>query len=226
MPAPAAPRALAASLAALLALLGAGCGPAGGSPASSLDRFASALERGAYRDAYALLAEDHRRRVPFPEFEQQMRSSPEAARELAALLRAADDDAEVTAEVQLPDGERLELVLEDGRWRIRGNAVDVYDQSTPRAALRSFVRALAAKRYDVVLRFVPDADREGMTTESMERAFEGEGREETERLLAALRANLDAPIEVVGDRATMSYGEGASVQFLREDGVWKIEDPD
>ena len=49
---------------------------------------------------------------------------------------------------------------------------------------------------------------------------------EVERLLASLRANLDNPIEEVGDRATMSYGEGAAVQMVLEDGLWKIEDPD
>jgi hypothetical protein len=82
------------------------------------------------------------------------------------------------------------------------------------------------RRYDVVLRFVPDADLEGMTTERMAEAWSGEGREEIERLLANLRDNLDAPIEIVGDRATMSYGERYAVRFVREDGDWKIEDPD
>ncbi|MEO0326696.1 MAG: hypothetical protein AAF447_27375 [Myxococcota bacterium] len=218
-------RPCAASIGLLLLALGA-CGPAANSPAGSLDRLASALERGRTRDAYALLAEDYRRRVPFGEFDRQMRSRPESARELAALLRARDDDTEITAEVRLDDGDTLELVYEAGGWRVRGNAVDLYDQSTPRAALRSFVRAMTRRRYEIVLRFVPDADREGMSVEGMAQVFEGEGREETERLLAALRANLDAPIEVVGDRATMAYGEGATVQFVREGDVWKIEDPD
>ena len=44
--------------------------------------------------------------------------------------------------------------------------------------------------------------------------------------IASLRANLDNPIEEVGDRATMSYGEGAAVLLVLEDGVWKVEDPD
>ncbi len=126
----------------------------------------------------------------------------------------------------LPDGDQLTLVLVDGKWRIHGNVVDFYDQSTPRAALRSFVRAMERRRYDVVMRFVPKADREGMSPEQMREAWEGESREEIERLIADLRANLDEPIELVGDRATMSYGDGAAVQFVREEGVWRIEDPD
>ena len=77
-----------------------------------------------------------------------------------------------------------------------------------------------------VMRFVPKADREGMTVERMKQAWEVENREEIERIVANLRANLDNPIEVVGDRATMPYGERFRVQFVREDGVWRIEDPD
>ncbi|MCZ7680424.1 MAG: hypothetical protein M5U28_17335 [Sandaracinaceae bacterium] len=65
-----------------------------------------------------------------------------------------------------------------------------------------------------------------MTEERMREAYEGEGREEIERQLASLRASLDNPIEEVGDRATMVYGDRFRVQFVREDGVWRIEDLD
>ncbi len=82
------------------------------------------------------------------------------------------------------------------------------------------------ERYDVVLRMVPNADREGMSVDRMREAWSGEGREEVERLLENLRANLDAPIEEVGDRATMPYGDRFTAEFVREDGIWKIEDPD
>jgi hypothetical protein len=136
------------------------------------------------------------------------------------------DADEVEATVPLPDGDDLSLVLVGGEWRLRGNVVDFYDQSSPRAALRSFVRAMERRRYDVVMRFVPEGDREGMSPERMREAWEGESREEIERLIADLRASLDEPIEIVGDRATMSYGEGSAVQFVREDGRWRIEDPD
>ena len=82
------------------------------------------------------------------------------------------------------------------------------------------------RRYDVVLTLIPEADREGMSEERMRDTWEGEGREEVERLLANLRAALEDPIEEVADRATMSYGDRFRVQFVRENGVWRIEDPD
>ena len=82
------------------------------------------------------------------------------------------------------------------------------------------------KRYDVVMRLVPNSDKEGITTERMEQAWAGQERERVERMLNALRENLDAPIEEIGNRATMPYGEHMQVQFVREDSAWKIEDPE
>ncbi len=53
------------------------------------------------------------------------------------------------------------MVYEGGRWRIDANAVDLYGQATPRQAITGFLRAFERKRYDVILRYVPDAEREG-----------------------------------------------------------------
>lgn len=203
-----------------------GCPRGGSSPTATVDAFAAELESGDWEAAYGRLSESYRRRVPFGEFERHVRAHPEEVRELAVAMDAVDEADAVTARVPFADGDDLELRLEDGHWRIVGNAVDFYDQSSPRAALRSFVRAMERRRYEVVLRFVPDADREGMSVEHMQRAWEGEAREEIERLVVALRENLDRPIEIVGDRATMSYGDSQSVQFVREGDAWKIEDPD
>ncbi|MEZ4339609.1 MAG: hypothetical protein R3B82_23545 [Sandaracinaceae bacterium] len=144
----------------------------------------------------------------------------------ARALAERRGDAEQEAVVAYGDGESMRLVRESGEWRVATDVVDFYDQSTPRAALRSFVWSMERRRYDVVLQLIPEADREGMTVERMRETWEGEGREEVERLLANLRAAIDDPIEEVGDRATMAYGDRFRVQFVREDGVWRIEDPD
>ena len=65
----------------------------------------------------------------------------------------------------------------------------------------------------------------GMTEEQMKEAFSGEDREDVDRMLTALRDNLDAPIEVVGDHATMPYADRFQVVFVRENGFWKIDKP-
>jgi hypothetical protein len=215
-------------LASAAALLPGGCArtAAGTTPEATIARFTDEIRAGRFEAAYSAMSSAYRRRVPFEEFRRHLEQNPAEARELASTLSALEGEAIVTAEVPYGDGDQIHLVLDGSRWRISGNVVDFYDQSTPRSALRSFVRAMDRERYDVVLRFVPEADREGMTVERMREAWSGEGREEIERLLANLRASLDNPIEEVGDRATMPYGERFTVQFVREGGVWKIEDPD
>lgn len=211
-----------------LALLTTGCPGlnAGATPESTVAALSSALREGRTEDAYGLMSDSYRRRVSLEEFRRYFRDYRAEVQQTARALSERRSGAEQEAVVAYGDGETLRLVREDGDWRIATDVVDFYDQSTPRAALRSFVRSMERRRYDVVLSLIPEADREGMTVERMRETWEGEGREEVERLLANLRAAMDDPIEEVGDRATMSYGDRFRVQFVREDGVWRIEDPD
>ena len=62
----------------------------------------------------------------------------------------------------------MRLIQEGGQWRIATNPLGFYDQSTPKAALRSFIRAYRLERWDVMLRFVPNSYREKMTKEKMQ----------------------------------------------------------
>lgn len=223
------PSAVRCALLLLLAVTIAGCGGASGArPEDVVAGLARALRAGRWDDAYALMSDDYRRRVSREEFGRRLDASRDETRETAALLERPDGPAEQVARVELAEGETVELVRENDAWRIDTSLVDFYDQSSPRSALRSFVRAMERRRWDVVLRFVPDADREGMTPDKIRDAFEGEGREQAARLVAQLRAHLEDAIEEVGDRASLRYGEGDghTVLFVREDGIWKVEDPD
>ncbi|MGH7752333.1 MAG: hypothetical protein ACREN5_05925, partial [Gemmatimonadales bacterium] len=119
-----------------------------------------------------------------------------------------------------------DLVFEGGRWKLGHDPLDFYGQATPRDALRSFVRAVQRRRWDVVLRFVPQAWVGGTTAESLRRDWQGPRREEIAALVRTLRAHLEDPIEQKGDRARMPYGPSTAVEFVREGGLWKIADPD
>jgi hypothetical protein len=101
-----------------------------------------------------------------------------------------------------------------------------YDQSTPRAALRSFIRALEQRRSDVIMRLIPSTEKEGITLKRLEQAWSGKGRDEIERIVNNLNNHLNNPIERVGKRATMPYGEYFSVEFVLEGKRWKIEKPE
>jgi hypothetical protein len=127
--------------------------------------------------------------------------------------------------VTAPNGESLLLVYENGAWRVDGSAIDLYSQASPESAVRAFIRAFENKRYDVLLRFVPDAKKEGLDAAKLKKAWEGEQKDEMERLTQALAAALPtARFERIGERATMSYGAGGTVELLREHGSWKIEE--
>lgn len=195
-------------------------------PDAVLRAYARALDEGRAEDAYRMLSEEARRGVSLEAFRRMMKDNPEEVREIARALERPTAPPVVTATVTGPGGQELELVLENGRWKVEATAVDLYAQDTPRHAVQGFVRALERKRYDVVMRYVPDAHREGLDPSKLKGAWEGHDKEEMMQVLSALKQALPtAQFEETGDRATMSYGAG-TMQLVRERGLWKIEDFD
>jgi hypothetical protein len=91
--------------------------------------------------------------------------------------------------------------------------------------VKAFLRAYENRRYDVLLKFVPDDQSEGLTPTELKKSWEGEERADMDRLTGALKASLPtAKVELFGDRATLAFGAGGSVELVRERGLWKIED--
>lgn len=170
------------------------------------------------------MSSEYRARVPLAEFKKRLEQHPAEALELAATLSKLRQPAAQEAVLSTGHGAGVRLQREGSEWRVASDLLAFYDQSTPRAALASFVRAMRAKRYDVVLRFVPEEAREGVTPQGLERAWSGEPREDIERLLDTLETELGNPIEVAGNRATMLYGGRLRAQLVREAESWKIED--
>jgi hypothetical protein len=195
-------------------------------PETTVLEFSRALNQARFDDAYALMSPDYRRRVSLDAFRRQVKENPQETAEVSRALGTARGEAREEATLRYGDDAELRLERRDGRWFLATDVVDYYDQASPRAALRSFVRAMERERYDVVMRLVPEADKEGVTTDRLREAWTGEARADVQRMLHNLRANMEAPIEVVGDHATMPYGDRFRVQFLREGDVWKIEDPE
>ena len=215
-------------LACMISVSAMSCAGIGGgqSPESTVRSFSRALRDGRASDAYALMSQSYRARVSLADFEAYLNDFPDESRQTARALSRRRGPARQEASLTFGDGDELRLVRDGRTWAIATDVVNYYDRSSPRAALRSLIRAMERRRYDVVLTLIPRAEREGMSESSLRDVAEGEGREELERLIAALRAAIDNPIEEVGNRATMPYGERFRVVFLREDGLWKISDPD
>lgn len=214
---------------ALLCAAAAACASepdAPSTPERTVMEFARALNRAKFEDAYALMSADYRKRVSFEQWKRRLTENPQETLDVSNALSGVRQQAEQRAVIAYDDGQELELRREGDRWYLASNIVDFYDQSTPRTALRAFVHAMERKRYDVVMRLIPSADKEGITTERMEQAWTGDERESVERMLSVLREHLEEPIEIIGNHATMPYGDHARVQFVREGDAWKIEDPE
>lgn len=205
----------------------AGCGAATAQdPGATLRDYGRALEEGRADDAYRLLSDEARRGVSLEAFRRMVKDNPNEVRELGHSLGRPTAAPVVTAVVTAPDGQELHLVLENGKWKVDASAVDLYAQDTPKHAVQGFVRALERKRYDVLLRYVPEAHHEGLDAAKLKAAWENEEKTEIEQLLAALKQALpSAVIEEAGERATMAHGAG-TLQLVREHGLWKIENFD
>jgi hypothetical protein len=220
-------RAVRSLLVATALISGAGCaaGGAASGPREAVRSYALALREGRTADAYALLSAEARGRVSQRDFERMVEENSREMEDISAGLLAPAEVPRVTATLTSPEGERLLLVYEDDGWRVDGSALDLYARDTPEATLASFVRAFNNKRYDVLMRFVPEAKRAGLTEEQLRRAWEGEQRPQVEQLTQALAASMpNLQVEVLGTRATATYGTGGTVELVHEQGGWRIED--
>jgi hypothetical protein len=198
----------------------------GGDPQAVLRAYAVALRDGRADDAYRLLSDEARRGISIESFRRMISDDPEGVREIGRSLERPTAPAIVTATVTGPSGQELNLVLENGQWRVDGTTIDLYAQDTPRHAIQGFVRAIERKRYDVVMRYVPEAHKEGLDAPKLQSAWEGHEKDEIAQVVAALKQALPGgQIEETGDRATMPYGAG-TIQLVREHGLWKIENFD
>lgn len=219
-------RILALGLLGLVSLVWAGC-PQRVAPArQTLNAYVVALRAKDFGRAYGLLSKSFRAEYDREEFVRFLRTHPKEVDRTVADLQSKPERVRVAARFEWGPGQRLQLVREKGGWRLALDPVTLYSQRTPRLALRSFLRALEHRRYKVLLRFVPRKWRHVMTVRDVRRLYESKQAKDTKRLIRNLKANLDNRIAVKGDRAEMLYGDQYKVQFLREDGVWKIVDAD
>lgn len=209
----------------MLGVLG-GCGPKPQGPEATLDAYRAALARADYASAYDMMSADFRDRHSRDEFVRMMTQSPREVTETVDQLGRSRTAVEIRAELRYGPGDHMRLVREGGGWRVATNPIQFYSQDTPRDTLRSFLRAYRLQRWDVMLRFIPNPYRERMNEDLLRRQFEGEHQDEMAERMKALEANIDAPITDKGDEARMPYGDRHEVIFVREDGVWKIQDLD
>ncbi len=209
---------------AAVALLAFACAHAPRGPGEALAAFGAALARGDLRGAYALTSADLQRRLPFEAFAAGFRGPAADPTALGQRIAAEATRVPPRVEVTLKTGEPVPLVFEGGQWRVDGPVYEAWGQETPRAAIRTFVRAIDARRYDVLLRLVPDRERGALTAERLRSFWETVDVAAHRRLLVELRAALAAPLVEAGDEAHLPLASGGEVRLAREADGWKIEE--
>ena len=195
-------------------------------PAATMASFGAALAHGDLRAAYQLTSAAFQRRMPYEAFAAALTAGGAEPATLGQRLVAEAGAVAPRVALTLELGEEVPLVLEGGRWRIDGPVYEAWGQATPRAAVRTFIRALDSHRYDIVLRLVPDRYRAGLSADRLRAFWEGEHKDEHQALLARVRSAAQGPLTETGDEARLSVAPDRVVRLVREAGQWKIEDPD
>jgi len=156
---------------------------------------------------YAAIVADKQRRADWA----RRLGKPDAIRPGATLFVAADQP--------------LAVVWTGHAWVFAEDPTVVYDQSSPRAALRSLVRASMMERWDVLLGLAPERYRLGLSEDDLRRAWtEGEYAAALWTSRDQLRQRLADPIVSDAHEAVLDLGDGESAHLEREGTRWVIVD--
>jgi|GEM_PF-5914599 len=127
------------------------------------------------------------------------------------------------ASVTLNNGDVIEFVFEDGKWKIDSPLPDFYPNLTPKETIASFIKAFKAKRWDILTKFVPSNYSTEDDAKLLEKKWgEGEGWVKMNKLVMMIEQNKNLKTETDGSKATFKFAPGHSVEMVKEGGEWKI----
>lgn len=204
----------------------------GSDPKQSLDSYLQETSRGSYDRAYDRLSTDFRRRCDKACFLRIIDAQPGQSRQLLDELRSGQPSVVYQAELKLQDGTRLALEQQPPTSPVQGktapppflfadNPLEFYPQDSPDKALRSFLRAFSAQRFDVLMRFVPKSLESKLSPDALRTRFQSEPRIASQ--VEALRKHLDDPLTVDGNTARLVTGPEQEATLILEEGRWRVQ---
>lgn len=138
-------------------------------------------------------------------------AKPDAVRPMAVIFLAPDQP--------------VATVWTGKAWNFAEDPTLVYDQSSPRAALRSLVRASRLRRWDVLVSLAPERYRLGLSEDDLRRAWsEGEYAGALQAARDRLMRHLAEPIVSDAHEAVLDLGDGEAAHLEREGARWVVVD--
>lgn len=208
--------------AACLTLLLSACALRPPGPEQTLRRWLERVNQGQISKAWRMTSPAYREQCDLPCFQRLVQRNHEELHRALGALRAGAVRSELRLELSLPP-ETVVLVQRPGQpWLLSGDPLDFYPQNTPAAALRSFVRAIEARRYAVALRFVPQRLREQISEQTLRQRWEGPHKDELRNQLEAVKRHLSEPFLIEGQQARLPVGEQREARLVLEQGRWCV----
>jgi hypothetical protein len=199
-------------LALLLAALAGACqGPRVADPGAVVRAYSAAAQAGDSDAIYGLLSQRSRRDLGRAGTRQLVLDARKELQSQGRFLSTPDAKAEAIAVIRYDDGERADLELEGGVFRVSSAAALPASARTPAEALGGLRQALARRSYAALVRLMS-----AETRSALEANLNGlvEGLEDPETL----------DVDVQGDAAEVGVPGGHVVKLKREAGAWHIED--
>lgn len=206
---------------AFVALLALGCGRRELRDLSrASDEVATAVRRGDGRALSEKVVVGARNRVDYPAILSDKQRRAEWSRRLAK-----PDAVRPTATVFVAADHPVATAWTGHTWVFTEDPTLIYDQSSPRAALRSLVRASKLGRWDVLLGLAPERYRLGLSEDDLRRAWsEGEYASALQAARERLAGHLADPIVSDAHEAVLDLGDGEAAHLEREGPRWVVVD--
>lgn len=184
------------------------------------DELSTAVRRGDARAVSERVVIGARNRVDYPAILRDKATRTAWSRQLGK-----PDAIRATATLFITVDQPVAVAWTGQRWVFTEDPTLVYDQSSPRAALRSLIRASRMQRWDVLLGLAPERYRLGLAEEDLRRAWtEGEYAAALQASRDRLAQHLGDPIVADAHEAVLELGDGDAAHLEREGSRWVVVD--
>ncbi len=182
----------------------------------TLSAYLRAVEADDPDAAYSLMGEEYKKKVSREEYGKRWKAYREEMLEHVGIARESMQDDEklsVEARLRFKTGRKTDLVWDQGKseWRMKGGDGTDFAGAGPKSAVLALIRAVEQKDFNTFLNLLSSKRRKALLQAIFDR-------------LERLKANLDRPVEQRGKRVRFQYDSRHYIDFVEEDGQWKIHD--